>query len=78
MDDNTLYRLLTAIISSGYIANETLYKFHGDNGILQESMAWARTIMGEKFNHSEKPKQEPPKEKAADVLWENLQKKKRL
>lgn len=58
MDDNTLYRLLTAIISSGYIANETLYKFHGDNGILQESMTWARTIMGEKFNHSEKPKQE--------------------
>ena len=25
-----------------------------------------------------KPKQEPPQEKAADVLWENLQKKKRL
>ena len=31
-----------------------------------------------KKKSTETPKQEPPKEKAADVLWENLQKKKRL
>ena len=31
-----------------------------------------------KKKNTETPKQEPPKEKAADVLWENLQKKKRL
>ena len=31
-----------------------------------------------KKKNTETPKQEPLKEKAADVLWENLQKKKRL
>ena len=43
-----------------------------------KAMQEAASIPVKTKKTKKKPKQEPPQEKAADVLWENLQKKKRL